>query len=172
MSVCRIDFLFLWEQIFNYYIYYNLLLLFIVCYFFVALESQILHIKCAFASWIDFFLLKRVILLIIINVKRKKKRVPCEESKLHIGQRKIMTVNRAYALLGFELLEISVKGQRFNWKAILYRMVRFCVPGCSNRSDKESHLSYFGLPLKDKKLLKQWVHVIRHEHLRWPHQCQ
>ena len=45
-------------------------------------------------------------------------------------------------------------------------MVCFCcVPGCSNRSDKESYLSYFGLPLKDKKLLKQWVHVIRRKNL-------
>ena len=69
--------------------------------------------------------------------------------------------NRAYALLGFELLEFWSKGQHVNWKAILYRMVQFCcVPRCSNRSDKESHLLYFGLPLKDKKLLKQWVHVI------------
>ena len=48
----------------------------------------------------------------------------------------------------------------------MYKMVRFCcVPGCSNRSDKESHLLYFGLPLKDKKLLKQWVHVIRRKNL-------
>lgn len=39
-------------------------------------------------------------------------------------------------------------------------MVRFCcVPNCSSRSDRESHLSYFGLPLKEKMLLKQWVHI-------------
>ena len=45
-------------------------------------------------------------------------------------------------------------------------MVRFCcVPNCSNRSDRESHLSYFGLPLKNKALLKQWVHVIRWKNL-------
>ena len=28
---------------------------FIVCYFLVALENQILYIKCAFASWIDWW---------------------------------------------------------------------------------------------------------------------
>ena len=36
-----------------------------------------------------------------------------------------------------------------------------CVPGCSNRSDREHHLSFFGLPLKKKKpVLKQWIHRI------------
>lgn len=35
-----------------------------------------------------------------------------------------------------------------------------CVPGCSTRSDRETHLSYFGLPLRDKKLLKLWIHRI------------
>ena len=41
-------------------------------------------------------------------------------------------------------------------------MVRFCcVPNCSNRSDRESNLSYFGLRLKNTPLLKQWVHIIR-----------
>ena len=45
-------------------------------------------------------------------------------------------------------------------------MVRFCcVPNCSNRSDREAHLSYFGLPLKNKTLLKRWVHVICRKNL-------
>ena len=47
-----------------------------------------------------------------------------------------------------------------------------CVPNCRNRSDQQSHLSFFHLPLKDKCLLKQWVCLIRrkdlplHEHTR------
>ncbi len=45
-------------------------------------------------------------------------------------------------------------------------MVRFCcVPNCSNRSDRESHLSYFGLPLKNKSLLKKWIHVVCRKNL-------
>lgn len=40
-------------------------------------------------------------------------------------------------------------------------MVHFCaVPGCSNRSDRDSHLSYHRLPLKNKQILKQWIHKI------------
>ena len=40
-------------------------------------------------------------------------------------------------------------------------MVRVCVvPGCSNRSNRECHLSYHSLPLKNKKLLKIWIHKI------------
>ena len=40
-------------------------------------------------------------------------------------------------------------------------MVNFCVvPGCSNRSNREKDLSYYRLPLKDKKLLQVWVHKI------------
>ena len=35
-----------------------------------------------------------------------------------------------------------------------------CVPGCSTRSDREKHISYFGLPLRKKSLLKQWIHRI------------
>ena len=45
-------------------------------------------------------------------------------------------------------------------------MVRFCcMPNCSNRSDRESHLSYYSLPLKKKALLKRWIHVIRRKKL-------
>ena len=45
-------------------------------------------------------------------------------------------------------------------------MVHCCsVPGCSNRSDRESHLSFFKLPLKNKALLKQWVHRIGRKNL-------
>ncbi len=35
-----------------------------------------------------------------------------------------------------------------------------CVPFCSSRSNRERSLSYYGLPLKNKSLLKQWIHVI------------
>ena len=45
-------------------------------------------------------------------------------------------------------------------------MVHFCcVPGCSNRSDRERQLSYYGLPLKNKKLLKEWIHKIGRKNL-------
>ena len=45
-------------------------------------------------------------------------------------------------------------------------MVHFCaVPGCSNRSDRETHLIFHRLPLKNKKLLKQWIHKIGRAHL-------
>ena len=40
-------------------------------------------------------------------------------------------------------------------------MVRICsVPGRNNRSDKQSDLSYFRLPLKDKLLQRKWVQNI------------
>ena len=40
-------------------------------------------------------------------------------------------------------------------------MVHFCtMPGCSNRSDWETHLSYHRLPLKRKKILKEWIHNV------------
>ena len=40
-------------------------------------------------------------------------------------------------------------------------MVHTCaVPGCTNRSDRQSNLSYHRLPLKNKVLLKQWIHKI------------
>ena len=45
-------------------------------------------------------------------------------------------------------------------------MVNFCVvPGCSNRSNREKDLSYYRLPLKDKKLLQVWVHKIGRKNL-------
>ena len=40
-----------------------------------------------------------------------------------------------------------------------------CVPDCSTRSDRESHLSFFSLPLKNKRLLNRWIHVIRRTNL-------
>lgn len=40
-----------------------------------------------------------------------------------------------------------------------------CVPGCSNRSDKQSHLSFFRLPLNNKSVLKQWIHLIGRKNL-------
>ena len=40
-------------------------------------------------------------------------------------------------------------------------MVNFCcVPCCSNNSIRDSNLSYFRLPLRNKALLKQWIHSI------------
>ena len=40
-------------------------------------------------------------------------------------------------------------------------MVNTCVvPGCGSRSDRDHHLSFHLLPLKNKTLLKQWVHQI------------
>ena len=35
-----------------------------------------------------------------------------------------------------------------------------CVPDCFSRSDREVNLSYYGLPLTKKGLLRQWVHKI------------
>ena len=40
-----------------------------------------------------------------------------------------------------------------------------CVPGCSSNSFRETHLSFFTLPLKRKQLLKQWVHAIGRKNL-------
>ena len=49
---------------------------------------------------------------------------------------------------------------------LVYTMVHVCVvPGCSNRSDRETHLSYHCLPLKNRKLLKIWEHKIGRENL-------
>ena len=40
-------------------------------------------------------------------------------------------------------------------------MMHFCcVPGCSNRSSRERYLLYFAVPLKNKKLLRNWIHKI------------
>ena len=45
-------------------------------------------------------------------------------------------------------------------------MVHSCaVPDCHNRSNRETELSYFGLPLSNKKLLRIWVHKIRRTNL-------
>ena len=41
----------------------------------------------------------------------------------------------------------------------------YSVSGCTNRSDRETGLSYFKLPLKRKAVLKQWIHVIRRTNL-------
>ena len=40
-----------------------------------------------------------------------------------------------------------------------------CVPGCSSRSNREVNLSYYRLPLLNKKLLKQWIHKIGRSNL-------
>ena len=40
-------------------------------------------------------------------------------------------------------------------------MVNTCaVPGCSSRSERETHLSFHALPLSNKSLLKRWIHQI------------
>ena len=45
-------------------------------------------------------------------------------------------------------------------------MVHVCVvPGSSNRSDRETHLSFHCLPLKNKPLLKKWIHKIGRKNL-------
>lgn len=45
-------------------------------------------------------------------------------------------------------------------------MVNFCaVPGCSNRSDRDTHVSYHRLPINKPALLKQWIHKIGRENL-------
>ena len=36
-----------------------------------------------------------------------------------------------------------------------------CIPACSSTSKRESHLSLFGRPVKNKRLLKHWGCVIR-----------
>ena len=40
-----------------------------------------------------------------------------------------------------------------------------CVPGCSNRSDREKHLSFHRLPVKKKLILKKWIHKIGRKNL-------
>ena len=40
-----------------------------------------------------------------------------------------------------------------------------CVPGCSNRSDRETDRSYHCLPLKDKPILRAWIHKIGRSNL-------
>ena len=45
-------------------------------------------------------------------------------------------------------------------------MVHVCVvPGCSNRSDREKHISFHCLPLKNKSLLRMWIHKIGRKNL-------
>ena len=45
-------------------------------------------------------------------------------------------------------------------------MVHVCVvPGCSNRSDREKNLSFHCLPLKNKTLLRTWIHKIGRKNL-------
>ena len=40
-------------------------------------------------------------------------------------------------------------------------MVKFCAaPGCSNRSDRDTNVSYHHLPINELLLLKQWTHKI------------
>ena len=61
--------------------------------------------------------------------------------------------------------EIRPGGQRVIWNQA-FRMVHCCcVPGCSNRSDRERHLSFFRLPLTNKSLLKAWIHRIGRKNL-------
>ena len=49
---------------------------------------------------------------------------------------------------------------------LVHTMVHVCVvPGRSNRSDRETHLSYHCLPLKNRRLLKIWEHKIGRKNL-------
>ena len=41
-----------------------------------------------------------------------------------------------------------------------------CVPGYSKRSERDNDVSFHRLPLKDKKLLKVWVHKIGRKNLQ------
>ena len=55
-----------------------------------------------------------------------------------------------------------------NWNKNLTTtvMVHYCVvPGCHNSSVTHSHLSFHRLPLKNKALLKVWVHKIGRRNL-------
>ena len=46
------------------------------------------------------------------------------------------------------------------------RMPQFCcVPGCSNCTNREKHLSYHCLPLKRKAILKAWTHKIGRKYI-------
>ena len=68
--------------------------------------------------------------------------------------------NSAYSLLYFRYLELRSKGHG-RYLELFVKMVHVCcVPACSSRSDCERDLSFFSLPLKDKKVLKQWIHLI------------
>ena len=64
----------------------------------------------------------------------------------------------------------GLEGMRDNWKIVYieqaWRMIHFCaVLGCSNRSDRDSQVSYHCLPLRNKPLLKQWIHKIGRRNL-------
>ena len=56
--------------------------------------------------------------------------------------------------------ELRSGGQRVNWNIVSTMVHCCCVPRCSNRSDREGHLSFFRLLLKNKALLKGWIHRI------------
>ena len=48
----------------------------------------------------------------------------------------------------------------------LIKMVNFCaVPSCSNRSDRDTTVSYHRLPVNKPLLLKQWIHKIGRQNL-------
>ena len=40
-----------------------------------------------------------------------------------------------------------------------------CVPGCSNRSDRDTNRTYHCLPLKNHQLLRVWIHKIGRSNL-------
>ena len=66
-------------------------------------------------------------------------------------------------LLNHVIRTYGLGGKRNNWSFpcvySLRKMPHFCaVPGCSKRSDRDSQVSYHCLPLKNKLLLKQWIH--------------
>ena len=59
----------------------------------------------------------------------------------------------------------GLRGKCNNWSFpciySLRKMPRFCaIPGCSKHSNRDSQVNYHHLPLKNKLLLKQWIHKI------------
>ena len=79
---------------------------------------------------------------------------------MSIGILSTETLNSGYSLLTFQIIRITVEGACALFRVASKMVHVCCVPCCSSRSNRERNLSYFGLPLQDKKLLKQWIHRI------------
>ena len=83
----------------------------------------------------------------------------------HFGKNLHIPQNGTYSLLNFRKIRITAEGA---WAliSVTHSMVRVCcVPNSSSRSNREQTLSYYGLPLTNKKLLKQWIHRIGRKNL-------
>ncbi len=73
------------------------------------------------------------------------------------------TYVRAHCRTSCKLKEILKEGRGC---AVHGKMVHVCViPGCSNRSDRDTQLSYHCLPLRNKALLRVWIHKIDRKRL-------